>query len=82
MSKEWDDCAVCGAENAYVLWTPFESIMMTADVRHAKLKLESIVICGLCKSRVYKMYRSDGHVFDGCQTIEDIVNTVREGSKK
>lgn len=74
-------CEICGAPGAFIQWTPFETIVSMSDVRHGQILMESIRICETCKSRVYKLQRSNSEAFYGCQTLEDIIRTVREEIK-
>lgn len=76
--KNREKCEICREERAVIQWTPFEAILMMSDIKKTQLKLESIRICGKCKGRVYKMQRSDSESFYNCETLEDIIKTVKE----
>lgn len=71
-------CQICGGEKGFVIWTPLESILLFADADNRQLTFESVVICENCKSRIMLMFRSDGNCFGGCQSIKDLVETVRK----
>lgn len=75
------NCEICAEHRAFIQWSPYEAILMFSDIRNSQLKFESIRICEKCRSRVMKMFRGDGEVFEGCQNIEDIKQTVRKDFK-
>jgi hypothetical protein len=78
MSKLSRICRICGSQKACVIWTPLESLLLFADATNKQLTFESVLICENCKSLIMMMYHSDGMSFEGCKTINDLVETVRE----
>lgn len=77
MSEKKQKCDICGSEKAFVVWTPLESALLFVPAKSKQLTFESVLICENCKSRIMLMMRSDGNCFGGCQTIADLIATVR-----
>jgi DNA-directed RNA polymerase subunit RPC12/RpoP len=81
MCKLSRKCQTCGSKKACVIWTPLESLLLFADATNKQLTFETILICENCKSQIMLMMRSDGMCFEGCQTIQDLIDTVRKELK-
>lgn len=78
MRRKKQKCDICGKEKAFIVWTPLESIILFADAENKQLTFESVVICENCRSRIMLMFRADGNCFEGCQSIKDLIETVRK----
>lgn len=82
MAEKTDICEICGAAEAAEYWRPFYGILCFAESEEKQRILGEIVICEMCKSRVFKMQRADSDSFDGCERVSDFIITVREEVKK
>lgn len=78
MGEKRQKCEICDSKKAFIVWTPLESILLFATAKQKQLTFESVVVCTNCKSRIMLMFKADGNCFEGCQTIEDLIGTVRK----
>lgn len=78
MSENRAKCYICGREKVFIVWTPWEMILLFSPAKDYQLDFGSILICGNCKSRIMLMFREDDNCFEGCQNNEDLIETVRK----
>lgn len=78
MSEMKQKCDICGGKKAFIVWTPLEAALLFAPAKNRQLTFESVLVCENCKSRIMLLMRSDGNCFEGCESIEDLKDTVRK----
>lgn len=78
MGKIMQKCGICDRGKAFIVWTPLESILLFADAKYKNMNFWDVLICENCKSRIMLMYRADGNCFEGCESIQDLIETVRK----
>ena len=78
MSKKIDDCHICMKGKIGKVWMPFVSGQRfwtnLSKVDHE----DCIGICMDCKSRIFKLLRSNGEAFSESVTIGDVCKVVRK----
>jgi len=81
MSKLNLKCHVCKKQKSEKIWQPLESIFLFTDLTTKQLNMWSILVCPKCQSRIMLMIRSDGEVFEGCESTKELINLVRKEIK-
>lgn len=71
-------CEICLVDQARHMWFPFREKMIFTDLNWWHDADETIEVCGKCKSRVFKIKRSNGEAFSECVTVADVCQVVRK----